>query len=35
MSCGFSSGEMRLTSTSIVVDKKVIVVTGQMTVPKA
>lgn len=35
MSCGFSSGEMRLTSTNIVVDKKVIVVTGQMTVPKS
>jgi len=35
MSCGFSSGEMRLTSTSIVVDKKVIVVTGQMTIPKS
>ena len=35
MSCGFSSGEMRLTSTNIVVDKKIIVTTGQMTVPKA
>ena len=34
MSCGFSSGEMRLTSTSIVVDKKIIVTTGQLTVPK-
>jgi hypothetical protein len=34
MSCGFSSGEMRLSSTAIVVDKKIIVTTGQVTVPK-
>ena len=35
VTCGFASGEMRMTSTSVVVDKKVIVTTGQMTVPKA
>lgn len=35
MSCGFSSGEMRLTSTNIVIDKKIIVTTGQVVVPKS
>lgn len=34
MTCGFATGEMRLTSTSIVVDKKVIVTTGEMSIPK-
>lgn len=35
LSCGFSSGEVRLTTTSLLLDKKVIVTVGQMTVPKA
>lgn len=34
MLCGFSSGEMRLTSTTIVEAKKVIVTTGKIEVPK-
>lgn len=35
MTCGFSSGEMRLTSTAIVIGKKIIVTTGEMSIPKA
>ena len=35
VTCGFSSGEMRLSSTNVVVDKKIIVTTGQLSVPKA
>ena len=34
MSCGFASGEMHLSSTSIVVSKKIIVTTGEMEIPK-
>lgn len=34
MSCGFASGEMQLSSTSIVVSKKIIVTTGEMEIPK-
>ena len=34
LSCGFSAGEVRLTTTSLLLDKKVIVTVGQMTVPK-
>ena len=34
MSCGFSAGEMKLSSTSIVIDKKIIVTTGQIAIPK-
>lgn len=34
MSCGFASGEMQLSSTSILENKKVIVATGQLSIPK-
>ena len=34
LSCGFSAGEVRLTTTSLLLDKKVIVTVGQMTIPK-
>ena len=34
LSCGFASGEMQLTSTQLVVGKKIIVTTGEMSIPK-
>ena len=34
LSCGFASGEMQLTSTQLVSGKKIIVTTGEMSVPK-